>query len=116
MRGDLLASITDGKKLKKVERPAPSGGGGGGGGGNELLDAIRYVAVARFRKFFATFVGVFGGSACEFVSIIELIKSTNRLSRNGAQLKKVERPEAPVAETSNPLFGGNPGINEILAR
>lgn len=43
VRGDLLASITDGKKLKKVERPAPSAGGGGGGGGNELLDAIRYV-------------------------------------------------------------------------
>lgn len=40
-RGDLLASITDGKKLKKVERPAPNSGGAGGG--NELLDAIRYV-------------------------------------------------------------------------
>lgn len=40
VRGDLLASITDGKKLKKVERPAPEAGGGGGGG-NELLDAIR---------------------------------------------------------------------------
>lgn len=34
----------------------------------------------------------------------------------GAQLKKVERPEAPAVETSNPLFGGNPGINEILER
>ncbi|CAM9354378.1 unnamed protein product [Scytosiphon promiscuus] len=76
VRGALLASITDGKKLKKVATPTPSVGDGGGGGGNELLDAIRY----------------------------------------GAQLKQVERPEPPVAETSNPLFGGNPGINEILAR
>eukprot|EP00752_Nemacystus_decipiens_P002212 g2103.t1 len=74
VRGDLLASITDGKKLKKVDRPAPEAGGGGGT--NELLEAIR----------------------------------------SGAQLKKVEQPQAPAAETSNPLFGGNPGINEILAR
>lgn len=47
MRGDLLASITNGKKLKKVERPAPVAGGGGGGGGNELLAAIRYLRMAR---------------------------------------------------------------------
>lgn len=43
VRGALLASITDGKKLKKMERPAPDTTGGGGGGGNELLEAIRYV-------------------------------------------------------------------------
>lgn len=47
VRGDLLASITNGKKLKKVERPAPVAGGGGGGGGNELLAAIRCLRVAR---------------------------------------------------------------------
>ncbi|CAM9551989.1 unnamed protein product [Ectocarpus fasciculatus] len=76
VRGDLLASITNGKKLKKVERPVPVAGGGGGGGGNELLAAIR----------------------------------------DGAKLKKVEQPAAPAVETNNPLFGGNPGINEILAR
>ena len=37
--------------------------------------------------------------------------------RSGAQLKKVEQREvAPPVDTSNPLLGVNPGINEILAR
>lgn len=42
-RGSLLASITDGKKLKKMERPPPAPDGDGGGGGNDLLAAIRCV-------------------------------------------------------------------------
>lgn len=41
---------------------------------------------------------------------------TDALCRDGAKLKKVEQPAAPAVETNNPLFGGNPGINEILAR
>lgn len=41
-RGALFPSSTDGKKLKKVERPTPDTSVGGG---NELLEAIRYVGV-----------------------------------------------------------------------
>ncbi|CAM9546539.1 unnamed protein product [Sphacelaria rigidula] len=36
--------------------------------------------------------------------------------KKGAQLNPVKRAEEPSAVANNPLFGGNPGINDILAR
>lgn len=49
VRGALLSSITDGKKLKKVERPTADASDGGGG--NELLEAIRCAIVCCVLEF-----------------------------------------------------------------
>lgn len=36
--------------------------------------------------------------------------------KKGAKLNPVKQAEEPSVGSSNPLLGGNPGINDILAR